>query len=96
MPSQHEDLKRIFWKYDVLIHPRPVLCAKEVIDLMHEYRADDLFVVLPQHLVEELVEHGVRPIKSQMHRKIHSDGEVEFVHEYFYRVEEFVIKRTIL
>ncbi|WP_407355986.1 hypothetical protein [Methanolobus sp. WCC5] len=63
---------------------------------MREYRADDLFVVLPQHLVEELVELCVRPIKSQMNRKIHPDGEVEFVQEYFYRVEEMVVKTTVL
>ena len=96
IPDQHTELERIFGDYEIITYSKPVNTAGEVISLMNDYLADEVFAILPFDMVEALVNNGVNPIRSQMHRTIHQGGEVEYVHDFFYKVTEISIKKEIL
>jgi len=93
---QESELSRILGDYEIVHHKDPVNSGREVINLIHSYGVDDVFVVLPQHMIEELVKLNVKPIKAQMQRHIDSNGVSQFTHDYFYRVHKMQIIREIL
>jgi len=94
--KQQEELGRILGEYEIVHHKDPVNSVREVVNLIHSYGVDDVFVVLPQYMVEELVKLGVKPIKAQMQRFIDSNGTVHFMHDHFYRVHKMKVIREVL
>lgn len=94
--TQQKELHRIFGNYKIFHYRNPVYSGSEVINLINSYAIDEVFVVLPQHLVEELVKLGIKPIKAKMQRHIDSDGTAHFIHDYFFRIHQMkIVKETL-
>ncbi|AEH61271.1 hypothetical protein Mzhil_1427 [Methanosalsum zhilinae DSM 4017] len=93
---QKKELQRILGNYELIMHPDPVETGAQVVNQMKIVGADDVFVVLPNHLLEDLIKLGIKPIKAHMSRLTDSNGSISFVHEYFYRVHYMKIVKEVL
>lgn len=94
---QYRELNRIFGDYRIILHKRPVESAKEIVDLMSEHVASEVVVVLPIQLIEDLYTlFSIQPIRAHMHRVSDDDGQVQFEHDYFYRVKKIEFVTEVL
>jgi len=90
---QVEDLKRIYGEDVKVIQVHEnIKSIDRIIELMREYPVNDIVVVLPIELIQQLIERGIRPLRAKMERVIRDDGTCEFKHMYFERIKNVKIE----
>jgi len=74
--------------------------GKEVVEAYKDYNCDDLVVILPYHMIQEVIEGGVKPLRCIMRRKFTEDSGinngVKFEFLGYERLEEVKIKSKTL
>ncbi len=61
-------------------------CGEQVVGLIKKHKCNEAVVVLPEHLLKEVVDAGFLPLRAIMTRKFQNNGNVKFVHSHFERV----------
>lgn len=89
--EQVKELTEKFGGVEIIQKSVTVSSANEIKELMEEVQAQEMVVVLPTNLLAELTNLGFQPIRAVMNRIVHENGEVEFTHSHFERVERVEI-----
>lgn len=79
MPKQIEELQRIFGEEVSTIQINKVKDADHVLDLMREFKVDEVVAVLPLSIIMRLVEKGVYPLYAEMEEV--KKGEADYIDE---------------
>jgi hypothetical protein len=92
--EQIKELREKLGYIEIIQKSVTVSSIDEIKQLMEEVQAQEMVVVLPPNLLAELTnpKHGLpKPIRAVMNRIVHENGEVEFKHSHFERVERVEI-----
>jgi hypothetical protein len=92
MEEQYRELERIFGDIEVVVKMIEIKQSQEVKNLIEKVKADETVVVLPNNLVEGLINLGVKPIRAIMDRQMQTDGTAKFSHIKFVRVLDMKIE----
>lgn len=75
-PSQVRELDRLFPCHEFFTDPKPFSDAADIVKRFRALGGDELVVVAPMNVVNEIVKQGVKPLIADMERCAPADAEV--------------------
>jgi len=88
----HEILRKVFGDYEIVQFKETVNDIQELIKFADDNNADAYIVVLPPHLIQQLLSRDKRPVyRFIVERKIDEQGNAEFIPVGLERIVEIKI-----
>lgn len=66
LPAQRRELERLFGSVEVQQDPRPFSNAEEIVERFWAAGANEMVVVAPLSVIQQLTELGVKPLWAEM------------------------------
>lgn len=66
LEKQKEELKRIFGEVEILIDTQPFSNADNIVDRFFAAKADEMVVVAPLSVIDQLCQRGIQPLFAEM------------------------------
>ena len=76
LPSQIEELKKVFGSICVVQDSKPFSGADEIIRRFREGKFDEMVVVAPLSVIAKLTERGIQPLYAEMRQVPKEEAEV--------------------
>ncbi len=89
--EQKIELEEVFGHVHFIQISKTIKDGWEVTDLKEKYETEEVVAVLPIQIMAQLTRMGIEPIRAIMDRNVKENGDVEFVHERFERIEKVEI-----
>ena len=96
-PQNHEILKQAFNDYEITQYKDTVQDVRDLKQFADQHEADAYVVVLPPHLIQQLLAIDKRPIfRFIVERRLKENGEAEFIPIGLEQIKEIKVTERIV